>query len=70
MASSKSLLLLLFIKVGDVDEGDTKGGKTKEDEDEVEEEEEVEEEGREEREEEREGEEEREVYSLRSAALT
>ena len=40
MASSKSLLLLLFIKVGDVDEGDTKGEKTKVDEEEREGEEE------------------------------
>ena len=63
MASSKSLLLLLFIKVGDVDEGNTKGEKTKEEE---EDEDEVEEEEREEREE---RDEEREVYSLRSAAL-
>lgn len=40
MASSKSLLLLLFIKGGDGDEGDTKGEKTKEDEEEREGEEE------------------------------
>ena len=53
MASSKSLLLLLFIKGGDGDEGDTKGEKTKEDEEE-----------REGEEEEREGDEEREECSL------